>query len=181
MARILAKVAAAGDKLAAASAALTTAMMWLLAALVLYDVAMRTLNVPVLWAAEVSIYAMIGLAFLGAGATQKADGHFRVTFLRDLSPPGWRLAFDMFASAMTLLLAVLFTLGAMYAASFSFSMGFKTSTLLHIPMWILQSFLLIGGLFLALASLQELILLAVYGRTDAMGRRPPDRKQKEGL
>ncbi|KRS15523.1 TRAP transporter small permease [Roseovarius indicus] len=172
MARILTTIAATGDKLAAASAALTTAVMWALAALILYDVVMRTLNVPVLWAAEISVYAMIALAFLGAGATQNADGHFRVTFVRDLSPPRWRLAFDLVAAAMTLLLAVLFTLGAFYAVSFSYSLGFKTSTLLQIPVWILQSFVLLGGIFLSLAALQELVMLAVHGRRETAGPRP---------
>ena len=172
MTRILTKIAATGDKLAAASAALTTAVIWALAALILYDVAMRTLNVPVLWAAEISVYAMIALAFLGAGATQQADGHFRVTFLRDISPPRWRIAFDLVSAAMTLLLAVLFTLGAIYAVSFSLKLGFKTSTLLQIPVWILQSFVLLGGVFLTLAALQELIMLAVHGRRDGAETQP---------
>ena len=82
------------------------------------------------------------------------------------------LAFDLVAAAMTLLLAVLFTLGAFYAVSFSYSLGFKTSTLLQIPVWILQSFVLLGGIFLSLAALQELVMLAVHGRRETTGPRP---------
>jgi C4-dicarboxylate transporter, DctQ subunit len=151
------------DRLAQIGGVLTTLMIWLLAITVTYDVVLRSLGVPTLWAAEVSIYLMIAMAFLGAGATQKVDGHFRVTFVRDLCPPRLRTCLDIFASLTTTLFAVLFTIGAWKVTSFSWMLDFKTSTLLEIPLWILQGLMLVGGILLTLATLRDLLLTSMHG------------------
>jgi TRAP-type C4-dicarboxylate transport system permease small subunit len=106
---------------------------------------------------------MIAMAFLGAGATQTAGGHFRVTFVRDLCPPKVRTCLDVFSLLVATVFAVLFTYGAWQVTSFSWMLDFKTSTLLEIPMWILQSLMLIGGVLLALATFRDLLLVIVHG------------------
>jgi TRAP-type C4-dicarboxylate transport system permease small subunit len=159
----LAAIVTGLDRLGRIGGVLTTLMIWLLAITVTYDVALRSLGVPTLWAAEVSIYLMIAMAFLGAGATQNADGHFRVTFVRDLCPPKLRTCLDIFSLLMATAFAVLFTIGAWKMTSFSWMLDFKTSTLLEIPMWILQGLMVIGGVLLTLATLRDLLLVAVHG------------------
>ncbi|MEO3388074.1 TRAP transporter small permease [Mesorhizobium sp. CAU 1741] len=154
---------AAMDRLGMASSAIATAIIWLLAITVTYDVILRTLAIPTLWAAEVSIYMMIAMAFLGAGATQMVDGHFRVTFLRDLCPAPVRLAMDYFALALSFAFAVAFTYGAWQAASFSWMLDFRTSTMLQVPMWILQGLMVAGGVLLSLATLRDLIMVSFHG------------------
>ncbi|WP_342641561.1 TRAP transporter small permease [Rhodoligotrophos ferricapiens] len=151
------------DRLGDAGGALATIVMWLLAITVTYDVILRTLGIPTLWPAEVSIYLMIALAFFGVGATQGVDGHFRVTFLRDLCPPKVRAALDIFALLLSLAFAIGFTIGAWKLASFSAMLNFKTSTILQVPMWILQGLMVIGGVLLSLATLRDLLLVFVHG------------------
>src|SRR3546814_11879352 len=90
---------------------------------------MRMAQLPTLWATEVSIYLMIAMAFLGAGATQGVDGHFRVSFVRDLCPPKVRLALDVFALIISLLFTLGFTYGAWRLAAFSWGMDLKTPTI----------------------------------------------------
>lgn len=143
--------------------ALATLVVWLLAVTVTYDVILRTLGLPTLWAAEVSIYLMIAMAFLGIGATQNVDGHFRVTFVRDLCPEGVRKALDVFALLVTLGFAVAFTYGAWLLVSFSWMLNFTTSTILHVPMWILQGLLLLGGVLLVLATIRDLLMVFARG------------------
>lgn len=154
---------AALDHLGAAGSAIATAIIWLLAITVTYDVILRALHIPTLWAAEVSIYMMIAMTFLGAGATQMVDGHFRVTFLRDLCPAPVRLAMDFFALILSFLFAVAFTYGAWRVASFSWMLDFKTSTILQLPMWVLQGLMVVGGVLLSLATLRDLIMVYFHG------------------
>ncbi|MEW6124309.1 MAG: TRAP transporter small permease [Pseudomonadota bacterium] len=151
------------DRLGDVGGALSTLVVWLLAITVTYDVILRTLGLPTLWAAEVSIYLMIAMAFLGIGATQNVDGHFRVTFVRDLCPEGVRKALDVFALLVSLAFAVGFTYGAWLLVSFSWMLNFTTSTILHVPMWLLQGLLLVGGVLLILATLRDLIMVFTLG------------------
>ena len=151
---------------------IATVATWLLAFTVTYDVVLRTLGEPTLWAAEVSIYLMVAAAFLGAGATQKVGGHFRVTFLRDLLPSGGRAALDLISAASTLLFALLLTAGAWKLVSFSWMLNFQTSTLLQVPLWILQGLIVAGGILLTLEALAEVLRILREGAAvrDQAGR-----------
>ncbi len=160
---IVGQVVGALDFLGRIGGMLTTLVIWLLAITVTYDVVLRSLGIPTLWAAEVSIYMMIAMAFLGAGATQSVDGHFRVTFVRDMCPPTVRFVLDVVALVLAIAFAIIFTIGAWRLTSFSWMLSFKTSTLLEIPLWILQGLMVIGGVLLILASVRDLLLVFAHG------------------
>lgn len=144
----------------AAAAHAGHAALWLLAAVVLYDVALRTAGHPPVWGAEVSVYLMIALAFLGAGHTWHEGGHFRVTILTGMLEPGARRFLDAVCAATALAFAIAFTAGAWRLAAFSYSLGFTTPTVLRVPMWLLQGLIVLGGAFLALALVEDLVRLA---------------------
>lgn len=159
----LGAVVKALDRLGDLGGILSTLVVWMLAITVTYDVVLRTFGLPTLWAAEVSIYLMIAMAFLGIGATQNVDGHFRVTFVRDLCPEGVRKALDVFALLVSLGFALAFTYGAWLLVSFSWMLNFTTSTILHVPMWILQGLLLLGGVLMTLAVIRDLLMVFALG------------------
>jgi TRAP-type C4-dicarboxylate transport system permease small subunit len=142
---------------------ISTLVIWLLAVTVTYDVALRFFGIPTLWAAEVSIYLMIAMAFIGAGSTQGVDGHFRVTFIRDMCSPPVRTTLDVLSLLLSLAFAILLTAGVWRLTSFSWMLDLRTSTILEIPLWILQGLMLLGGVLLALATLRDLILVLVHG------------------
>ncbi len=142
---------------------ISTLVIWLLAVTVTYDVVLRFFGIPTLWAAEVSIYLMIAMAFIGAGSTQGVDGHFRVTFIRDMCSPRVRAGLDVLSLLLSLAFAVLFTAGVWRLTSFSWMLDLRTSTILEIPLWILQGLMLLGGVLLALAISRDLILVLVHG------------------
>ncbi|TDR90364.1 TRAP transporter small permease subunit [Enterovirga rhinocerotis] len=137
--------------------------IWLLTAFVTYDVALRTLAEPTLWAGEVSVYLMLAIAFLGAGATQAVDGHFRVTFVRDMFPPRGRAVLDVISLLLALVFALIFTWGAYTLLSFSWMLDLRTSTILQVPLWIMQACMFVGGILLSLATLRDLIRVAREG------------------
>jgi len=162
---VLTTVIGVSDKPSRTGGLLSALTVWLLAITVTYDVILRMLGTPTLWASEVSIYLMLAMAFLGAGATQAADGHFRVNFVRDLCPRKVQIVFDMFAVVISLLFALGFTYGAWKLVAFSRMLDMKTSTILQVPMCLLQGFLLIGGILLSLAALRDLLRVLSEGST----------------
>ena len=70
---------------------------------------------------------------------------------------------DIFALLLSLAFALGLTYGAWRAASFSWMLDFKTSTVLRFPMWILQGLMVAGGVLLALATLRDLIMVVLTG------------------
>jgi len=160
---LLEAIVRAIDRIGALGGHVGNLCMWALAAMVTYDVALRTFGEPTLWAAEVSLYTMIGLAFLGAGATQAVDGHFRVSFLRDMFGPRGRAFLDALSLVVALGFALLFTAGAWSLASFSWLLDLRTPTILQFPLWVLQGFMVVGGLLLSLATLRDLLLVVLHG------------------
>lgn len=154
------------DHVGTVGAYVSTLGMWLLAAVVTVDVGMRLLGIPNLWAAETSVYLMLAIAFLGAGATETADGHFRVTFVRDRFGALGRRIFDALALGVATLVAGAFTWGAWNLASFSWMLEFRTPTVLQVPLWLLQGLMVVGGAFLTLASLANMLRALVPGGVD---------------
>ncbi len=151
------------DKLGSTGGVIATLTIYLLAMTVTYDVVLRSIGAPTLWASEVSIYLMVAMAFLGIGATQSVDGHFRVTFVRDLCPPKVRAVFDLFSLVANLIFAGGFTYGAWKLVSFSIMLGFTTPTILGVPMWLLQGFLLMGAVLLILANIRDILRFIMEG------------------
>lgn len=167
---VLISMVRALDKLGSAGGVVATLTIWLLAITVTYDVVLRSIGAPTLWASEVSIYLMVAMAFLGIGATQSVDGHFRVTFVRDLCPPVVRTAFDLLSLAANLVFAAGFTYGAWKLVSFSILLGFKTPTILEVPMWLLQGLLLVGGVLLILANTRDVLRFIMEGHKARDGK-----------
>jgi C4-dicarboxylate transporter, DctQ subunit len=160
---MLAKCIGALDKLNGLGAVASTLVIWLLAMTVSYDVVLRAAGVPTLWASEVSIYLMIALAFLGAGTTYSVNGHFRMLAVRNLCGPKARGWLDLFSLLVTMAFAVGFTYGAWQLIEFSLMLDLKSSTILEVPMWVLQALLVLGGVLLVLATLRDLLVFMVTG------------------
>lgn len=151
------------DRIAKLSGLLANIVIWILTFTVTYSVVMRSLGLSTMWAAEVSMYLMVALAFFGVGATQRADGHFRVTFFRDLCSPQVRRTLDVIALAISVLFGLAFTVGAWNLAAFSKMLNLHTSTLLEVPQWMLQSMMIVGGFLFIIATMRDLIFVLRYG------------------
>lgn len=134
--------------------------LWLLAAVVLLDIGMRAFATPTLWGAEVSVYLMLAVAFLGVGHATTEDAHFRVSVFVDLMGARTRRAVDLLCTALALAFGVGFTVGAVRLLAFYHELGFQTNTLLRVPMALLHALVAFGGLFLVLALAADLLRLA---------------------
>lgn len=136
------------------------AALWLLAFVVLLDVGFRSLGRPLVWASEISVYLMVALAFFGIGHTWTQGGHFRVTLLVSQFTPMVSRAIEFLCATLALAFAVAFTVGAYKLAAFSFALKFTTPTVLRMPVWLLQGVIVAGGVFLALALVEDLLRVA---------------------
>lgn len=157
------------DKLNSLGAIASTLLIWLLTATVSYDVILRAAGVPTLWASEVSVYLMVALAFIGAGTTYSANGHFRMSAVRSLFGSRARHLLDLFSLFVTMIFAIALTYGAWQLIEFSLMLDLKTSTILEVPMWILQALLVLGGVLLILATLRDLLVFMVKGPNTERG------------
>ena len=150
----LARLAAAFNAVASHAA---HAALWLLAVVVLYDVGMRTIGQPTIWGAELSVYLMLVLAFLGIGHTAAEDGHFRITLVVGRMGPRARRAADLLCTLLALAFTVGFAWGAWKLAAFSFQLGFTTPTVMKLPVGLLQGLIFLGGVTLAIALVLDLL------------------------
>jgi len=123
----------------------------------MYDVVVRRLGRPTVWGPEVSVYLMLMLAFFGIGHTWTQQGHFRVTLLLDVLDGKVVRWLDFICAAVALSFTIAFTFGAYKLAAFSFMLKFTTPTVLEMPVWLLQCIILVGGIFLALALIEDLL------------------------
>ena len=125
--------------------------------MVLWDVLWRSLGAPTIWGAEVSVYLMLALAFLGIGHTWAEDGHFRVTLLVGRFGRRGQLACDLLGTLLALVFTLLLAIGAYRLSAFSFQLGFTTPTVLKLPVGLLQGVVFIGAVSLLIALVQDLI------------------------
>jgi TRAP-type C4-dicarboxylate transport system permease small subunit len=150
------RVLRGANALAAAAAA---ACIWVLTSIICFDVIARTAGAPTLWGAESAVYLMVALGFLGAGHTFDRDGHFRVGIVADRLPGRGAAWLDLAVSLMALAFVGLFAFGSAQLVLMLKGLGFRSSTLMQVPVWIPMMPVAVGTTFLASAILLRVIRL----------------------
>jgi TRAP-type C4-dicarboxylate transport system permease small subunit len=148
-----------------AAAVLAATLLWMLAILIFGDIVLRMLHMPILWSNEVSVYLLIALVYLGIGYTYDCDGHFTIQLLVERLPRKWRLGVELWTVLVCLSFAVFLTLGGIGLVQFARSLSIASPTLLHVPLSIPYSCVIIGGVSLALS-----LLVRALNLIDAMRR-----------
>lgn len=146
MRRILVLLVRAGDVTGAIAIAA-------IAVLVTYEVFARFAGSPTLWTMEVTSYLMIGAAVLAAGGVLLDDGHFRVRMLVDMLPAPVVRVLDAVNAVLTTAFVLAITFGAFAFLGQAISFGFRSPTLLKIPLYWPYSVLVAGLVLLSLACL----------------------------
>jgi TRAP-type C4-dicarboxylate transport system permease small subunit len=147
---LLHKLIAAGEALGVFSVALITAV-------VVYDVLARAAGYPTLWALEVSGYLMVAASVLAAGEVMRKGGHFEVRLFLDMLPQALRSAIDWVVALVTAVFAACVTVGCVQLVIQTHTLGFKSPTLLQVPLAVPQSVLLLGLTLLTVAALLRVI------------------------
>lgn len=113
--------------------------------------------------AELGGYLFAAASFLALAPTLKRGAHIRVTMLLSSVPAGWRRAFELWALAASLAVAVYAAWALGTLTYFSFKFGDVSSGLLPIKYWIPQSVMTAGLIGLCIALLDEFFVTLRHG------------------
>ena len=142
------------------AAAIGAGVVLLMMLVVAYAVVNRyILGTPITWTDEFSGYLVVALVMLGAADTLRRGDHIAVDLITArLSPRARRLA-AIWGHVMVLVFAAALLYSAKTTLEYSINFGILSEGYLEAPMWIPQSFLVVGGVLMALVSVASLIRL----------------------
>lgn len=140
------------------AAALGAGVVLLMMAVVGHSVVNRyILGTPVTWTDELSGYLVVALVMLGAAEALRRGDHISVDLITSrLGKRGQRIA-EIWGNAMVLVVAVSLLISARATLEYSISFGILSEGYLEVPMWIPQSFLVLGAALLALVAVANLL------------------------
>jgi TRAP-type C4-dicarboxylate transport system permease small subunit len=124
---------------------------------VVYDVAARALGYPTLWALEVSGYLMIAASVLAAGEVMQKGGHFEVRLFVDMLSPAAQAIIYRAVAIVTAAFSIAIAFGCVQLVQQTYAFGFRSPTLLQVPLVVPQSVLCIGLGLLSLAAVLRAI------------------------
>ena len=139
------------------AAAVGAGVVLLMMLVVAYSVVNRyILGTPITWTDELSGYLVVALVMLGAADALRRGDHISVDLITSrLGHRGQHFA-EIWGYLMVLAFAVVLLISSKETIEYSFNFGILSEGYLEVPMWIPQSFLVLGGALLLLVSLIKL-------------------------
>ncbi|MEM9223474.1 MAG: TRAP transporter small permease [Pseudomonadota bacterium] len=156
--RIRASIAAGLDRLAAALSTFAAWLLFLIGAMLTYEVVARYFfTAPTIWAEELSRLFLIWAVFVASASLIKSRHHIRVSVVIDHAPPGLRRLADIFSLLFVAVIAGVVAFNGAPIAAQSFEVGRTTGSMLDIPSWWMQASIPVGfGLIAAQAIVEAL-------------------------
>ncbi|MHA7777955.1 TRAP transporter small permease [Roseibium sp. M-1] len=143
------------DAILVFGATLGALCIWVIGAIVTYDVILRFLGMPTLWALEISTYLMIGAATLGSGLAVIRGDHFAVDILPMAIPAAPRKWLHLATTLVCLGLIVFVAYGFWQLIALSLKLDMKSATIMRIPMVYPQTIVFLGFALMAVAFLYK--------------------------
>lgn len=123
-----------------------------------YDVVLRYFFLsPTYWADEVCEYIIVWSVFLGMAWVVRENAHIRVEIVFDRVSVKWQGIFNIISTILVLLFFITFFYVSAKMCLKSFQLNFTSISPLHMPMFIPQLSLVIGGFIVILQLLNNLI------------------------
>ncbi len=140
------------------AAALGAGVVLLMMSVVGYSVVNRyILGTPVTWTDELSGYLVVALVMLGTAEALRLGDHISVDLITSrLSGRGRRIA-GVWGNIMVLAVAASLLISGIETIEYSVNFGILSEGYLEVPMWIPQSFLILGAALLALVAAANLL------------------------
>ena len=119
--------------------------------IICYEVFARSvLHSPTVWAMEISTYLLILAGFFGMSYTMRTNGHICVDFLYSRFSKNVRRVLDIITSLLSLFAIYVCMTESTNYMLMSLAMGVVSPSLLRVPLWIPQLFMVIGFVLLFL-------------------------------
>jgi TRAP-type C4-dicarboxylate transport system permease small subunit len=147
------------DGLYRVSGVVAAIFLALIAALVLIQIVGRMLGVLVPSTDDIAGFFLIGTSFLALAHTLKANAHVRVELVLHRLAPGARRMTELAALAIAALIIGYFAYFAIELAWLSWRFGDMSQGIVAIPLWIPQCVMALGLIILAVALVDELVLV----------------------
>ena len=123
-----------------------------------YEVVSRSVfNEPTSWATELSIYAIIGSCFLGSAFAVRTYSHITVDLLINSVNDRFKTILAYITNSLGLLFSVIFTIYTFSHVVKTYELGVTSASLLRVPMYLPEIFLLAGGVLLCIAFILQII------------------------
>ena len=149
-----------------AAAAAGAGVVLLMMAVVGYSVVNRyILGTPITWTDELSGYLVVALVMLGAAEALRRGDHISVDLLSSRLEGRNRHVAAIWSNVAVLIVAGAILISAQETLAYSVNFEILSEGYLEMPMWIPQSFLVLGPALLALVALANLIGLFRRGKT----------------
>lgn len=160
------------DSVSRVAAAIGAILVFGIAALIISEVAARSLfGASLSFAWEYAAYFYASAAFLGASYTMRTGGHVRVALLRGLLPERGQQLMEIVATAIGTAFSLFLAFAMIQFAWRSFVRGSTSPTIDATPLAIPQGVLAFGVTLLALQMVARLIrLMAGHDAEDAAAR-----------
>ena len=146
------------SKLAAAVGAGVVVLMMLI---VSYSVVNRyILNTPITWTDELSGYLVVALVMLGAADALRRGDHISVDLITARLAKRGKQLVEIWSCVVVLVFSSVLLISSKKTIEYSVNFEIVSEGYLEVPMWIPQSFLILGGslvFFVALAKLTRAV------------------------
>lgn len=145
-------------------------VLGVLALSVFYEVVSRyVFNRPTIWANEISVYLMQFLVFFTIGILLIEGKHIQVTFFIERLKGVPRKILEVINVSLVFIFAyVLIVYGYKFMMN-AFTREMSSPTLLEVPLWIPYSFIPIGGVLLAIATICRIIHILITPNIEEEG------------
>jgi TRAP-type C4-dicarboxylate transport system permease small subunit len=151
------------DALYRVSGVVAAACLALIAGLVLAQIVGRVVGVMLPGADDLASYALVATSFLALAYTLKSGGHIRVALLLQRLPARPRRYAELGALAVGSAITLYFVWFAIELTWLSWRFGDMSQGVLPIPLWLPQSVMTMGLIILAIALIDELVLVLKGG------------------
>ncbi len=133
-------------------------LLFVMGCMIIYDVGMRYLfNQPTAWAAEISEYILVGIAFFGVAAVQSENRHIKMDFFYQKFSSHVRLYFDFFFNICMQIFNVILLWFSVKMTYSAFIYDSFSNSLLETPLFIPYLIVPLGIFLLFLQSMVNLV------------------------
>lgn len=144
-------------KLLEFSGLLAGLMLVIISLMITWGAIARYMLMPAHWVEPFSIYLFIASSFLGAAYAMKKKEHINVDILIRLLPTKVRKVIELLTSIVALCFFIYLTWRSFEMIQQTFNIGTTDLSLLQIPLWIPQSFVLLGAILMCLSLIWHMI------------------------
>ena len=117
--------------------------------IICYEIVARSIfHKPTVWVMEISTYLLILAGFFGMAYTMRTNGHIFVDFLYSKFSKNVRRGLDVLTSLLSIFAIYVCMTESTNYMLMSLNMGVVSPSLLRVPLWIPQTFMVIGFVLL---------------------------------